>query len=272
MKRWMIALVLIVVAAAAGAFRGTSGRFTVNHVETTGDGREEIRQSYQLSPGASVEVRGINGPVEIETAETNTAEVYILRTAKNQTDLDNSKITITSTPTSLLIQGEQNSGSFWQRLWHGEVKQQVTLKVPRQIALTVKGVNGAVKAGEVTGAVEINGVNGKVETAQAIGYSEISGINGRVTVAIRQLGEKGIRIKGVNGAVELRVSYKLNADLDAHGINGRVSTDMTDVTVESEHDRSNYSARIGAGGAPITLNGINGSVLITRSASSQTSE
>lgn len=271
MKRWMIALFLVVVAAAAGAFRSTSGTFTANNV-ATGEGREEIRQNYQLSPGANVEVRGINGPVVIETADTNTAEVYILRTAKNQTDLDNSKITITATPTRLLIQGEKNSGSFWQRIWHGEVKQQVTLKVPREIALTVKGVNGTVRAGEVTGAVEINGINGKVETAQAVGYAEISGVNGRVTVAIRQLGEKGIRIKGINGAVELRFSDKLNADLDAHGINGKVSADMPDVTVQGEPGRSNYSARIGAGGAPVTLNGINGSVRITRNTSSSTSE
>jgi hypothetical protein len=271
MKRWMIALFLVVVAAAAGAFRGTSGTFTANNV-AAGDGREEIRQSYQLSPDAKVEVRGINGPVSIETADTQTAEVYILRTAKNQTDLDGGKITITATPTSLVIQGEKNQESFWQSLWHGDVKQQVTLKVPRRIALAVKGVNGSVKAGEVTGELEINGINGKVETAQAISFAEITGVNGRVTVAIRQLGEKGIRIKGINGGVELRFSDKLNADLEVHGINGRVSADIPDVTVQGKPDRSNYSARIGAGGAPVSLNGINGSVRITRDTTSATAE
>ncbi|HEX8141131.1 MAG TPA: hypothetical protein VF553_00945 [Pyrinomonadaceae bacterium] len=270
MKRWMIALFLVVVAAAAGAFRSTTGKFNANNL-TTGEAREEVRQSYQLSPGANVEVRGINGPVEIETGDTDSAEVYILRTANNQTDLDSSRITITATPTSLRIQGEKSSGNFWQRIWHGEVKHHVTLKLPRQIALTVKGVNGTVKAGEVTGAVQISGVNGKVETAQTQGYSEISGVNGRVTVAIRQIGEKGIRIKGINGTVELRFSDKLNADLEARGINGKVSADMPDVTVQGEPDRSNYSARIGAGGAPITLSGVNGSVRLTRgpSASSE---
>jgi DUF4097 and DUF4098 domain-containing protein YvlB len=263
MKRWTIALLLVLVAALAGAFRGTSGRF-IAHNAASGDGRDEIRQSYQLSSGAKVEIRGINGPVEIETADTNTAEVYVLRTARSQAELDNSKITITATQTSLVIQGEQNQGSFWQRLWSGEVKHQVTLKVPREIALTVKGVNGAVRTGEVTGAVEIGGINGKVETAQTVGYSEIGGVNGRVTVSIRQLGERGISIKGVNGAVELRVADKLNADLSARGINGRVSADLPDVTVQSEAGRSNYSARIGEGGSPITLSGVNGSVRLTR--------
>lgn len=270
MKRWIIAVLLIALAAAAGMFRGTSGRFSANNNATSSEGREEMRQTYQLSPGANVEVRGINGQVEIETADTTTAEVYILRTANNQADLETRKVTITATPTSLVIQGEKEPGGFWQRLWHGEVKQQVTLKVPRQIALTVKGVNGPVRAGEVTGALQISGVNGRVESAQTGGYSEVSGVNGSVTISIRQIGEKGIRVKGINGAVELRFADKLNADVEARGINGRVKAELPDVVVQGEQERSKFNARIGTGGAPITVSGVNGSVRLTQGTSSAT--
>ncbi|MBA3805892.1 MAG: hypothetical protein H0X14_09320, partial [Acidobacteria bacterium] len=103
MKRWIIAVLLISVATAAGMFRGASGKFTANNAATMSEGREEIRQTYQLSPGANVEVRGINGQVEIETTDTTTAEVYILRTAANQTDLETRKVTVTATATSLVI-------------------------------------------------------------------------------------------------------------------------------------------------------------------------
>lgn len=271
MKRWIIAVLLIAVAAAAGMFRGTSGRFSGNNNPATlSEGREEIRQSYQLSPGANVEVRGINGQVEIETADTTTAEVYILRTASNQTDLETRKVIVTATQTSLVIQGERDAGGFWQRLWHGEVKQQVTLKVPRQIALTIKGINGPVRAGEVTGALQISGVNGRVETAQTGNYAEISGVNGSITLSIRQIGEKGVRIKGINGAVELRFADKLNADLEARGINGRVKAELPDVVVQGEQERSKFNARIGTGGAPINLSGINGSVRLVRGESTAT--
>ena len=273
MKRWIIAVLLIAVAAAAGMFRGTSGRFSANNnPAASGDGREEIRQTYQLTSGANVEVRGINGQVEIETADTTTAEVYILRTASNQTDLETRKVTITATPTSLVIQGEKDAGGFWQRLWHGEVKQQVTLKVPRQIALTIKGVNGPVRAGEVTGAVQISGVNGRVESAQTGGYSEVSGVNGSVTINIRQLGEKGIRIRGINGTVELRFADKLNADVEARGINGRVKAELPDVVIQGEQERSKFNARIGTGGSPISVSGVNGSVRLTQGASSSATE
>ncbi|MBA3767603.1 MAG: DUF4097 family beta strand repeat protein [Acidobacteria bacterium] len=269
MKRWIIAVLLISVAAAAGMFRGTSGKFSANNnAVATSEVREEIRQTYQLSPGANVEVRGINGQVEIETADTTTAEVYILRTAANQTDLETRKVTVTATATSLVIQGENQRGGFWQNLWHGDVKHRVVLKVPRQIALTIKGVNGPIRAGEVTGAVQISGVNGKVETAQTDGYSEISGVNGSVTVAIRQIGEKGLRIKGINGAVELRFADKLNADIEARGINGRVKAELPDVVLQGEQERSKFNARIGTGGAPVNVSGVNGSVRLVRAASS----
>jgi hypothetical protein len=265
MKRWIIAVLLILIAAAAGAFRGTSGHFSANYsTGATADGREEIRQTYQLSAGANVEVRGINGQVTIETSDTTTAEVYILRTASNEADLETRKVTITATPTSLVIQGENDRGGFWQRLWHGEVKQQVTLKLPRSIALTVKGVNGPVKAGEVTGALSVSGINGKVEMAQTNGYSEISGVNGSVIISVKQLGEKGIRIKGINGAVELRFTDKVNADFEARGINGRVKADLPDVEVQGEAERSKFNARIGTGGVPINVSGVNGSVRLVR--------
>jgi hypothetical protein len=47
-------------------------------------------------------------------------------------------------------------------------------------------------------------------------------------------------------------------------MNGTVRSDISDVTVDEEDHGSRYSARIGAGGAPITLTGINGNVRLTR--------
>src|SRR5262245_48549518 len=40
---------------------------------------ESIHESYVLTPGASVEVSGIAGPVEIETGRDDTADVTVTR-------------------------------------------------------------------------------------------------------------------------------------------------------------------------------------------------
>src|SRR5881275_1997230 len=41
--------------------------------------RDTFDQNYQLAPGALLRVNGINGAVTIETANTSTAEVHIVR-------------------------------------------------------------------------------------------------------------------------------------------------------------------------------------------------
>jgi hypothetical protein len=46
--------------------------------------KDEFQQSYNLSAGAKVEVRGINGAVDIDTGPGSTAEVHIVRSARNR--------------------------------------------------------------------------------------------------------------------------------------------------------------------------------------------
>jgi len=124
-----------------------------------------------------------------------------------------------------------------------------------------------VGVGEIDGSVRLSGINGKVDVAQAMGYSDISGINGRVKVTISQLGERGIHVSGVNGGVELSFAEDLNADLDVTGINGSVNTDVANVTVFGKLDRQNFHAKIGSGGSPIKVSGINGHVKLARAGS-----
>lgn len=228
--------------------------------------RDEFHQSYPLSAGARVEVRGINGSVDIETGAGNTAEVNIVRSARNRDDLEYRKVLVDQTPTSLVIHSENDHerSNFGRSR---DVRQRVLLRLPRAVDLGVSGVNGRVSVGEIEGPVRLSGINGKVDVAQAMGYSDISGINGRVKVTISRLGERGIHVSGVNGGVELFFAEDLNADLDVTGINGSVNTDVANVTVFGKLDRQNFHAKIGAGGSPIKVNGINGHVKLARAGS-----
>jgi hypothetical protein len=90
-------------------------------------------------------------------------------------------------------------------------------------------------------------------------------------VGLKQLGERGARLSGINGGIELRLASGLNAYLIARGMNGKVRSDIPDVTVDEEDHGSRYSAHIGTGGASITLSGINGNVRLTRAESPATS-
>jgi hypothetical protein len=260
MKKNLIVLFLVVIVSLALAAQA----FSSNAQRDGGDDRDfserdEINQTYELSPGARVEVRGINGTVDIETTNSSTAEVHVVRSARSREDLNYRKIIVEHTANSLVIRPEKEN-----ERGDRAVRQRVTLRVPRQVDLNVSGVNGRTNVGEIDGPVRLSGINGAVEVGQAVGYSDISGINGRVRINIARLSERGINVSGINGGVELRFSEDLNADLDVSGINGSVNTDVANVTVIGKFNRQNFRAKIGAGGTPITVKGVNGAVKLSR--------
>ncbi len=260
--RIFIAVILIIAAAFVG--RQMSGRHGASSIA----GREETRQTYPLDAGAEVEVRGINGSVEVNTAETVFADVSIIRTAENEDDLEHSRIVVEHTESRLVIRGEGKKSGFWRRLWGGggNVRQQIVLTLPRGVELETKGVNGPVKIGEVDGAVSVSGINGRVEVAQAVGRSEVKGINGTVKVAVSRLGADGMEVTGVNGKVEIELKENLNADISVKGLNGSFTLDVPNVTMQEKENRSNMRARLGTGGTPVNITGVNGNVSFASSA------
>ena len=277
MKRVLIVIALVIVAAVAGIVRSHTRvsrnglQFSASPSAQPGaEVRDEIRKSYELSPGAEVEVRGINGSVTIETSDSKTAEVYIVRTGMDQGALNKKRIVIDTTATSLTIHGEKGDVGFLDHLFGSNPSETVTLKLPRQVQLTTKAVNGSVTVGDVDGSIAVNAVNGRVEVGQATGSAEFHAINGNILVALKQLKNEGARFHGINGNIELRITDGLNADLETHGMNGNVRSDVSEIIVNKSEHGNKYSAQIGTGGIPITVSGVNGNVRLTRAATAAT--
>jgi hypothetical protein len=272
MKRVLIVVVLLIGASALGLWRSHgSVRAGLSRVAGTanensqGDVREEMRKSFELQSGARLEIQGINGKVEIQTSDTKTTEVYVLRTANSSESLSRREVTIEQTANGLLVHGkEARHIGIWEHLLGSNPNEEVTIKAPRKIALALKGINGRVTSGDIDGTVEAKGINGRVELGQASESAELGGINGSIVIGLKQLGERGARISGVNGGIEIRLASGLNADLTAKGMNGSVRSEIAEVAVDKEDRGSRYSAHIGTGGAPITISGINGNVRLTR--------
>jgi hypothetical protein len=254
--RIFLVVVLVVAAWIVGRQLG---------IGSHGEGRFELNQNYKLAPGARVEVSGINGPVEVTTGDTDTAEVHILVTARDEDALENHSINVQQSGSSLTIHGENRNGWRIWRWFRGseDVHQSVTLKLPRQVELSAHGINGRVTVGELAGAVHIGGVNGKVEIERATGAADVSGVNGAVSLGLAQLGDEGLRVNGVNGRVELRLAEDVNADLVVHGLNGNVTNDLPNSTLTQE-GHSTWRAHIGTGGTNISVNGVNGTLHLLR--------
>lgn len=275
MRRVIIVVILIIGAAVLGLWRSHGGvREGFNRIvhasdnDAPGNSSDETRKSFELKPGAHIEVQGINGRVDVETSETTTAEVYVRRTADNPDSLRRREMIVEQTSEGILVRSKQVHVGLWDHLFGKDPKEEVTIKAPRAIALSLKGINGRITSGDIEGALEVKGVNGRVELGSANESAEIGGVNGSISMGLNRLGERGARISGVNGGIELKLANGLNADLSAHGMNGSVRSEIPEVTVDREDSWSRYSARIGKGGPPIEISGINGNVRLTRGESS----
>ena len=256
MRRKLIVLLTVIMLAVVVAPLTDASQQRRSAGDREYTEREDINQTYELAPGARVELSVISGSVDVETTNGNTAEVHIVRMGETRQDLDCYMIAIDHTPNSLIMRHKQERTSECQNI---RAKQQVTLRLPRNVDLKLNAISGPVKIGEIDGSLRLSGISGRVDVAQALGYSEISGISGVLSISIPRLSERGIRVSGISGKVELRLANDLNADLNVSGINGDVNAGASNVTL-NKVGHSKFAGRVGSGGSVISVSGISGSV------------
>jgi DUF4097 and DUF4098 domain-containing protein YvlB len=259
----MRTLVAIIFCLALGSILALAPSHSRAKAFHEGDVTDQINKTVTLAPGSNVAVRGINGTVTIETWDGDRAEINISIKASDQAAMERRPIFIDSSSNSLTIRTEEDREGRrggWDRGW---VRHEVRVKMPKNVNLKISGVNGGVDVGAITGEVGLSGINGRVDVAQAGTASKLSGINGGVALALLSLGEGGLHVSGVNGGIEIGLPAALNAEIDVHSVNGGVSSDLP-ITVVGEMRRGEMRGRVGEGGPPITITGVNGGVKLRR--------
>jgi hypothetical protein len=220
--------------------------------------KQEIRRKFQLRPESKVEVHGINGGVKVETADTDAAEVLVVRSARTQEDLKQYRqVRIEQQDKRLVIAIEGDRKSVFSSLGRiPEGRQRVVLKLPRKIDFEVSSSNGNVTVGELQGRVGIYRVNGQIKMAR---------VNGGIDVSFAPLTGNGAEIRGVNGNIELRFEGEVNAELEAWGVNGEMQPELPGVVNKDDEQRYGRTrARIGSGGTRIEISGVNGNVKLMK--------
>ena len=291
------ALLTSIIMLACGAPRG--GFTTETAQRSDFQERDEINQTYQLAPGARVEVSSIRGRVEIVTADTATAEVRIVRSARTRADLEYHKIEVEQSGNSLVVRGVQEPEQ--RRRENVQVDHHVTLRLPRRIDFSVSSISGWIKVGDVDGQTrvnsisgsanignvggklqvssisgslevgnvgedaQVNSISGNARLGQVNGSLDVSSVSGGLNATLLSLSPEGIHIRSVSGSVEIGFKSDINADFSAEHVSGQVYIDMPNVTRDSEEKSSSVRARIGAGGTPITITSVSGNIRLTRS-------
>ncbi|HKQ77811.1 MAG TPA: hypothetical protein VJ810_29205 [Blastocatellia bacterium] len=278
--------------------------------------REEIRQKRKLTRGTEVFVVGltdfgvdtdhtqvfvigIDGRVKVETADTDAAEVLIVRSARKREDLQRQKVEINDEGKNgedLYIRigsaEESDHGPTVRRRLKRlrrlderypdtssspepapEIRQRVILRLPRQAGLEIREFGGDVTIGGGGGHLGIFDVTGNVRVINAGGPINGWSISGDIDITFAPLKANIVRIGGdINGDVDLRFEGEVNVDLTPHNVNGAIKLDFPNVETsvrETEQGRilarpTASKARIGIGEFRIEISDVNGNVTLSK--------
>jgi putative adhesin len=249
MKNSAIRKVFVVLSILLGA----SSAWAAVYQESDG-----INKSFTLPGRARVDVSAINGSVDIQTTDGDTANVQLERTGRSRTEMDCNKVTVEQVSGTLTIESENVGGPGCQTI---QVMHRLRLTLPRYANLSVHGVSGPINIGEIDGTLRLSGNSGQINLAQPGRGSRITGNSGTTSIKLRKLDAPGLELSGNSGSIKLYVDEELNAAVRVSGLSGTASSELPNVKFTRTGD-ADYYARIGSGGPEIIVSGNSGSILL----------
>src|ERR1041385_4882500 len=134
MKYFFFGVALAVLLAASPRWL-VDGQQGGKAVSTEFSEREEFRESYRLSPGASVELVDVPfGSVVVEPTDEDAVLVHMVRSARTRDELGCNRFVVEQTPERLHLRSNENGGCHLQNV---SIDQNVVLKVPRSLNVLV---------------------------------------------------------------------------------------------------------------------------------------
>ncbi|MCC6539158.1 MAG: DUF4097 family beta strand repeat protein [Bryobacterales bacterium] len=210
--------------------------------------REEFSRSYELRPGARLNLENFNGRVEIRTWDQNKVEIHGTKYASTEEGLKLLKVDVSSSPDLLEIRSIRPGGDSgaWRR---GNYGVSFHITVPRQTHLDklttsngpikVDGIegrmrlttsNGPVEVASSTGELDLRTSNGPVELTRFSGRAAVQTSNGPIEVSALKLDPAvPLRLETSNGPIDIELPDAAAApEVRAHSSNGPISLRLPD--------------------------------------------
>lgn len=260
-RRWSGGIALALAAAALVAAPAYAQDFAWN-------GR--------IAPGQTVEIKGVNGSIRAVRAEGDAVMVDAVKHAR-RSNPDEVEIVVVEHargvticavyPTPAGARPNECAPGDGGRLSSREndVRVDFTVRVPDDIHLVARTVNGQVDARGLGGDVVARTVNGDVRIETA-GTAEAQTVNGSIEAALGRADWSGrIGFKTVNGSITLELPVDLHTELRAQTVNGGIETDFP-LQIQGRLIRTRVNGRIGEGGRELSLETVNGSIRLRKAA------
>ena len=231
--------------------------------------QSDFNWSGTLSPGQTLEIKGVNGSIHAELASGVLIEVSARKTAK-RSDPNSVRIEVAPSANGMTIctvypsdgsdcQGSGKRGHSNTR--DNDVSVDYTVRVPAGIHFVPTTVNGRVMAKGLRSDVDATTVNGNVEVGTT-GLVHATTVNGSIHATLGVASWNGsLGFTTVNGSIDLTLPPGTNADVHASTMSGSLASDFP-MTVNDAPGERNMTGRIGSGGRELKLTTVNGAVTL----------
>ena len=229
------------------------------------DVREEFHKTYPLAATGRFGLDNVNGDVQISVWDRNEVKVDAVKTASSKDLLDEVKIEVEAAADRVYVRTRYpNRHNGWGNNKRVDVVYTVT--VPRGARVgDVNLVNGNLTVTGVEGGVEAKTVNGQITSSRLAGDIDLSTVNGRIEAALGKTdASKTVKLGTVNGTVRLALPSNAAARISASTFNGQITNEFSLPMVKGRFVGRSLEGQIGAGGADVRINTVNGKIMIAK--------
>lgn len=226
----------------------------------------EWRKSYDLQPGGRVEIRNVNGKIDVEPSNGRTLEVIAVKTAKAGSPeaakeaLERIEIAEQASDGSVRIETRLPRSSGLFRGGSGEVHY--TVRMPASTDSAFHTVNGGIEVAGLNGRLELETTNGGIKAHDVGGAVQASTTNGGIEVDVTRVTDDGVSLSCTNGGIRLRVPPDAKATISASVTNGGINAEGLSLET-TQSSRRRLEARLNGGGPQIKIEGTNGGIRIS---------
>jgi hypothetical protein len=227
----------------------------------------EWRKTYELAPGGRVEIRNVNGRIDVRPSDGRTVEIVAVKTARgrsaDQARETASRIQISEdiSPSAIRVETKLPRSSGFFNMNSGEVRY--TVRVPAASEATFVTVNGGLEITGLTGPVRAETTNGGIVGRDMGGAVDAETTNGGIEIDLARVAEGGVKLECTNGGISLRLPEDSKATVSANITNGGIDTGGLQFET-TETSRHRLEARLNGGGPSIRLSGTNGGIHLKR--------
>lgn len=227
----------------------------------------EWRKTYDVQPGARIEISNVNGKIDVEPSTGRTVQVVAQKSARAASveaakeALGRIDIVENASPDHVRIETriQGQSGGLFNR---SSQEVHYVVKVPAALEVRFTTVNGGIELTGLKGRITAETTNGGIKAHDVAGAIDASTTNGGIEVELSQVAESGVKLGCTNGGIELTLPEDARATISARITNGGINTEGLKIETTGESTRRRLDGRINGGGPKIDLEGTNGGIRI----------